>query len=141
MRQLVCPLELKNEFVYWKIDYESHLDVCCLRDFENIIEMYLDQLPIEDEVIEHINFREDFGTRFFPKIREKIYYMMEVPRSSIRAKFYLIFSSCMISLSVIEFIIKSNPTFNTNSNKNIWDTSSGIDPFNVTEGVLSKITE
>ncbi len=105
MRYMICSIELEAEFNYWKIDFESHLDLCCLRDFEHLKEKTLDHLRTEREVIENLNFKENFGSKFFPLTREHIYYLMEVPRSSHLAKCYLAFSSFIILLSVIEYIV------------------------------------
>jgi hypothetical protein len=101
----LCTLELESAFKFWKIDYEKYLDVCCLRDFNEKKENELHTVKFETETINSHNFREEFGSKFFPEIREKIWYIMEVPKSSIWAKIYIYFSSAIILCSNLDIIL------------------------------------
>jgi hypothetical protein len=122
-----CSLELDAAFAYWKIDYDKHLDDCCLRKFIEDKGIEIEAIQIEREIIQKYNFREDFGKRLFPEAREKLYNIMEVmhltfneqnlkkarktnlfkvPKSSALAKCFIFFSSFMILLSIIDIFLR-----------------------------------
>jgi hypothetical protein len=102
----LCALELKAAFEYWRIDYKQYLDVCCLRVFESAVESKVEMIETEERIIKEYTFRENFGTRFFPKIRQTIWYVMEKPKSSIWSLIYALFSAFMTILSIIEVILR-----------------------------------
>jgi hypothetical protein len=81
-----CAFDLEADFEYWKIDYQDYLDSCCLRKFSSNLSSLRKDKETEKRVIEDLNFKENFGKRLFPKIRETIWMIMEKPDSSIWAK-------------------------------------------------------
>jgi hypothetical protein len=100
-----CALDLEAAFKYWKIDYEHHLYVCCLREFCEKKENESYRAKHELETIAAYNLRENFGKRFYPNVREKIWHIMEVPRSSVWAKIYIAFSSVVICFSSLSIVL------------------------------------
>jgi hypothetical protein len=104
--QNVCLLELDAAFSFWRIDYAKYLDACCLRKFEEDKESEIEMIETEKKIITEFNLREDFGVKFYPHIREKIWYIMEVPNSSFWSRIYILFSACMTLFSSLDIIFR-----------------------------------
>jgi hypothetical protein len=87
-----CAVELAADFEYWKIEYHDYLDLCCLRKFRSSLNLMQSEKKSQQKIIDEINFKENFGKYFFPKVREAIWLIMEKPSSSIWAKVNFYFS-------------------------------------------------
>lgn len=80
-----CVFLIQSELEYWKID-EYMLSRCCkLRYFEkvNTIE---EEAQYEKDMLKKLNQKDNFGKRFYPKIRRKIWHLFSDPQSSALAK-------------------------------------------------------
>jgi hypothetical protein len=125
--QDVCPLELEEEFHYWNIDWEEYLDECCSVKLDDLRDNLHDEMKATKRMIDMVTRRVDFGAKFIPATREKIWYIMEVPKSSILARVYMWFSSLVRVLSILNNVLSTMPSLNAGLSDNMSN------PFNVVE--------
>lgn len=77
----ICGNFLFNEFKYWQLDpYLVHN--CCQFKFLTKIEEIKQDIHKQYDIITEFNYKEDFGKYCLPKVREKIWNIMECPKSS-----------------------------------------------------------
>lgn len=107
-----CVHFIRDELEYWQID-EYALSSCCkLIYFEKCDE--IDDLVDNEEALrKRVDFKEDFGTRFYPEIREKIWNLFNNPNSSIGGKilFYISTIAILVSIADIGIYKKKNTKF------------------------------
>ena len=75
-----CISLIIEEFKYWEID-STLLSSCCREKFYSRKDALAEELKYEKEIIDKYNHKEDFG-KFLPKLREKIWILLENPGSS-----------------------------------------------------------
>ena len=81
----VCPYLIGAELKYWQID-EFSIDDCCQNKYFNNKDDVSDEIKNKVKTLKEYNHKDDFGKRFFPKLREKIWVTIENPKSSHIAK-------------------------------------------------------
>lgn len=84
-----CAHEVEKEFEYWKIDYEQHLDLCCLDRFQSEKSATEDALHTYKTLINNLSNQgttANFGTVCLPKVRKDIWNFMEWPKTSTGSK-------------------------------------------------------
>lgn len=94
-----CVHFIRDELEYWQIDEYSLSSCCKLIYFEKSNEIS-ETIQHEEELREKLNFKEDFGTKFYPEIREKLWNLFDNPNSSIGARILFYFSTVTIILSI-----------------------------------------
>jgi hypothetical protein len=125
--QDACPLELEEEFHYWRIDWEEYLDECCSVKLDDLRDHLHDEMLATKKMVESVTKRVNFGDKFMPKTREMVWYIMEVPKSSILARVYMLFSTLIRALSILNTVLSSLPSLNAGL---VDDLSN---PFNIVE--------
>jgi hypothetical protein len=82
-----CVQSLLDEFRYWRIeDFPSYLHPCCIFKIENEIEKSIDEKRKEEEILDELNYKENFGKYCFPRFRQATWNILEHPSTSIYAK-------------------------------------------------------
>ncbi len=97
----MCALDLiadlDAEFKYWEIYYTQQLESCCLRKFESLLNALKDEKAMEQQFIDEVNFKENFGKYFSSSARS---YRVEDSFCSISIQIYfcylIINRSCYI---------------------------------------------
>jgi potassium voltage-gated channel subfamily G protein 1 len=80
-----CALLLSDEMIYWNMEEKYFYGCCQWKYFDRKDEVQGD-LDQEKKLIGKLSFKVNFDSFIWPKLREKIWYIMEVPSSSIWAK-------------------------------------------------------
>ena len=75
-----CISLVIDELKYWGIE-STFLSDCCREKFYSKKDALEEQLKNEKEIIDKYNHKEDFG-KIMPKLREKIWILLENPASS-----------------------------------------------------------
>ena len=82
-----CVYFIRDELEYWQID-EFVLENCCKIIYFDKLEEIEGLIESEEMLKKKLNHKEDFGTSFYPEIREKLWNLFDNPKSSIYAKVY-----------------------------------------------------
>jgi hypothetical protein len=84
----ICVLDFQDEMEnYWLIyPFKEYLEPCCLIGLENEIERLSDKIAEHAKILDEYYYRDEYGQCCFPRLREKIWDLMENPSSSIYAK-------------------------------------------------------
>jgi len=75
-RVTLCGQLDLDEFKYWQVD-EDLIDSCCRHKFFSIIDDINDKIEDEKDIIKKYIASNNFGTRFFPKARAKVWQVIE----------------------------------------------------------------
>jgi hypothetical protein len=131
--QDICPLEQEEEFKYWNIDWEEHLHECCAVKLDEMRDKLHDEIRLVHKIVESVTKKVDFGTKYYPHIRQKVWYIMEKPKvilaidlfynsktkikelffkSSILARVYMTFTTLVRLLAILNTILSSIPSLN-----------------------------
>ena len=78
---LCSHLEI-DEFKYWQID-EYLIENCCRNKFFNSVDDTDDKINDEKEIIKKYIAANNFGTRFFPKARAKVWQIIETKETNL----------------------------------------------------------
>ena len=96
-----CVYFVRDELEYWQID-EFLVENCCKIIYYEKTGEIEESIANEDKIRKMLNEKDDFGTRFYPKLREKLWNLFDNPNSSIYAKILFYFSILTILISVID---------------------------------------
>ena len=83
----LCVISIGDELKYWKID-EDLISNCCEWSYSDKKDDVQNDIETERKLIEKITHKESFDNFILPGLREKIWYIMEKPSSSIWAKVF-----------------------------------------------------
>ena len=86
----ICVNHFLKQLNYWKINEANCFDDCCQYKFVDTWESFKGNLDKQEKIIEENEFRHDFTIKCFPRkdialLREKLWMIMEKPRSSMLA--------------------------------------------------------
>ena len=70
VEEMCCGSSLSEDFEYWQIG-DEYLDDCCREKYHQNIENVNEKIKDEEKIINKYVASLSFGTRFFPKLREK----------------------------------------------------------------------
>jgi hypothetical protein len=107
--QDVCPLEQEEEFKYWNIDWEEYLDVCCSVKLDDMRYKLHAEIRETNQIIESLTSEVSYRSKLYPNIRRKIWNVMENPKSSVLAYSFLLFSTLLRVLSILNVVLSSFP--------------------------------
>lgn len=86
-----CVYFVREELEYWQIDDYALEDCCKIIYFEKLSEIQ-ELIDSEESLKRKLHHKEDFGTWFYPELRERLWNLFDNPKSSIYAKvLYLAF--------------------------------------------------
>jgi hypothetical protein len=122
--QDVCPLEQEEEFKYWNIDWEEYLDECCAVKLDDMRDKLHSEIEETKQIVGSVTKTIDFGEKFYPETRRKIWNIMDNPKSSLLAYSYMFFSSTIRVLSILNTVLSSFPhlqTQNPDNNYTVFD--------------------
>ncbi len=85
-----CVSLIKEELNYWDIDVYS-IESCCGIYYHTKSNEVDDNMALESATLKKIYFVEDFGKRFYPEFRRKVWNLFEKPRSSIYSKVKILY--------------------------------------------------
>ena len=105
LNENTCYSYLNEQLNYWLIDYELTICKCCKMHLSMKTDLIETELRKEELLLEQIEFRHDFGKRFYPHLREKLFNYMEKPNESIIGKIYLIIMTLFVVTTIIILII------------------------------------
>lgn len=77
----ICPVYLEEELNYWKLNLDQ-IELCCKLEFDSTCEQINGNIKFEKEIIDMYNSKEEFKAIYLPKIREKLWSIIEKPYSS-----------------------------------------------------------
>ena len=78
----ICPNHFKNQLKYWGLNELDCFDECCEYKFFDKCENIREDLDKQKNVIANYEFKHDFSSSYFPKMRENLWMIIEKPRSS-----------------------------------------------------------
>lgn len=81
----ICPYLLRDELNYWHVD-EYLVDSCCLNKYFNKRDEVANQILNEEKILYEFNHKDDFGNLFMPRLREKIWNIVENSRTCLAGK-------------------------------------------------------
>lgn len=111
----VCVKYFQEQLLYWDLDELHCFDDCCQHKFLGKLDDIDKELIKQKQIIDHYEFKEDFvGNHFFPRMRKKVWLLIENPTSSKRAIIYAIISYAIQILSIIDIIFLSFQSINEN---------------------------
>ena len=105
LNENTCYSYLNEQLNYWLIDYELTICKCCKMHLSMKTDLIETELRKEELLLEQIEFRHDFGKRFYPHLREKLFNYMEKPNESIIGKIYLVIMTLFVVTTIIILII------------------------------------
>jgi hypothetical protein len=90
----LCVILFSDELNYWRID-EDLISNCCEWSYNDKKDDVQNDIEAEKKLITKITHKESFNNFILPGLREKIWFVMEKPSSSIWAKviYYLFLSN------------------------------------------------
>lgn len=80
-----CVRLIRHELDYWQVD-ECELDNCCKLNYFEKVNAIEESVHYEKMMRKKLSQQDDFGTRFYPQIRRKIWLLFTDPYSSCLAK-------------------------------------------------------
>jgi potassium voltage-gated channel Shaw-related subfamily C member 1 len=95
-----CINYIRDELEYWQIE-EWAFDDCCKISYFTKCEDVEETIENEIAMRDLINHKEDFGSKYFPEVREKLWNLFENPYSSIYARIIFYFTIFLIIVSVV----------------------------------------
>jgi hypothetical protein len=121
-----CAFELEADFEYWGIDHLEYLDSCCLRKFISNLSSLKADKKTEKKIIRELNFKEDFGKKFFPEVRRAIWMIMENQSNSTWAKVRILvlqskvnFLNDLFSSDICRFLFNGHRIFNHSNSSSV----------------------
>jgi potassium voltage-gated channel Shab-related subfamily B member 1 len=84
----LCVLSFRDDLAYWGID-ESYLESCCHLKYHQKIEAIMEEIRKEEEAEKEKVTSEKF-VGCFPKVRKKVWDLMENPQTSTAARVILL---------------------------------------------------
>lgn len=121
----MCPYRIYEDLSYWNIN-PSIIEMCCSLELQKAREETDSSVNYHKDILDQINFKENFGNHFYPEIRAKIWDIVENGRTLV-GKIYTVILVIFILLSTCEIIMRSLPEFK--KQLNIFD---GIEFLGVT---------
>lgn len=97
-----CNSFTQNELNYWQIE-EYSFDSCCEFYYFKSLDEIKKIVETEEHILRRLSFKEDFGIRLFPKLREDIWNLFANLDSSIYAKLLYFFSIFIVLVSIVCF--------------------------------------
>lgn len=77
----LCEVFLINELEYWMVDFEE-VKHCCKNDFERKLEEKNKLISLEDKVVKDFDEWDTFNVTWMPKVRKRLWTIVEQPTSS-----------------------------------------------------------
>ncbi len=137
-----CVSHLFNELNYWfnnhKEEYEKLIDYCCKYKYFSQLDSLNKDLEFKEEAIQEyhtINKTIDYGV-ILPKLREKLWFIIDKPTSSYTAILFFIISMLVLFLTIIVFILISLPENKITSTQSLSLINSTITSTNSSTNLL-----
>ena len=137
-----CVNHLFNELNYWfnnhKEEYEKLIDYCCKYKYFSQLDSLNKDLEFKEEAIQEyhtINKAIDYGV-ILPKLREKLWLIIDKPTSSYTAVLFFILSMLVLFITIIVFILISLPENNITATQSLSSFNSTISSANSSTNLL-----
>ncbi|XP_035271928.1 potassium voltage-gated channel subfamily V member 2-like [Anguilla anguilla] len=105
----LCPINFEEEMEYWGLSLKD-TQRCCNILFEEKVDELKEYLKIERELMAEIEPKHDeegFKSMYFGRFRKAVWDLIENPYSSISAKFFAIFSSLFVLISIVAMTLNT----------------------------------
>ncbi|CAF0755497.1 unnamed protein product [Brachionus calyciflorus] len=107
----VCVLSFHDDLNYWGI-HEFYLEPCCQHKYYQRKELVLEEIRKEEESLRERIIEENFGC-CCPRIRKRVWDLMEKPQTSRAARIIAIVSIFFIVLSSVALTLNTIPEIQT----------------------------
>jgi hypothetical protein len=100
--------------------------MCCKRAFDERTDQIKQYKQLFTDVLDSYRHKDSFGT-FLPRLREKLWIILEKPNSSIYARIYFIISLLFIPIVLLESVLRTTiPSDHFNNNNNATNTTNSV---------------
>ena len=87
-----CGYFLSEDFEYWQVD-EMLLERCCSQKYYVAIDTIEEKQKDEADIITKYKEKDNFGTRFFPDFRSKVWAVLEYKETTLSKVIMLLFKT------------------------------------------------
>ena len=106
----LCEVFLLNELKYWEVHF-NEVKHCCKNDFERKLEEKNKLVGLEDKVIKDFEEYDLFNVTWMPKVRKKLWRIVEQPTSSKKAATYFIVTNLILLIWTCYTVVLSLPEY------------------------------